>query len=244
MNVHPMIRQRVIPAVAATGVVAMLAAGGWYGYDAVVNRPVGDVVFTGDMEPLPKDVLDEFARELKRRTAGTSLASVRENARRIPWVRDAAVRRLWPDTIEVKFEAYRALARWNSQALVSPAGEIFNGSSDAALPSFQAPDSAAPAIVAAWPALVEALAPLASPIRELHVSARGAWEVLLESGLRVVLGHEDIALRARRFAAAWPQVVANGVDTRYADLRYPNGFALRQAMTPAPALPQGGRTKK
>jgi cell division protein FtsQ len=231
MKVSPVIRQRVIPAVAATSVIAMLAAGGWYGYDAVVNRPVRDVVFTGDLAPLPKDVLDEFARELKKRRVGTSLASVRENAKRIPWVRDVAVRRLWPDAIELRFEAYRALARWNGTSLVSPAGEIFIAATDAPLPSFTAPDAAAPAITAMWPALVQALASLASPIQEVRVSARGAWDVSLATGLRLVLGHEDITARARRFAAAWPQVAALGVETKYADLRYPNGFALRQPVT-------------
>lgn len=243
MKMSPAIRERVIPAVAASGVIAMLAAGGWYGYDAVVNRPVRTVVFTGDLEPLPRDVLDEFARELKKRTVGTSLASVRENARRIPWVREAAVRRLWPDVIEVKFEAYRALARWNGSSLVSPAGEIFSGATDAPLPSFVGPDAAAPAITAMWPALVDALRSLASPIQEVRVSARGAWDVSLATGLRLVLGHEDIAARARRFAAAWPQVAALGVETKYADLRYPNGFALRQAANLPAALPQGrGKT--
>lgn len=245
MKMSPAIRERVIPAVAATGVVAMLAAGAWYGYGTVVNRPVRDVVFTGDLEPLPKDVLEEFARELKKRTGGTSLASVRENAKRIPWVREAAVRRLWPDVIEVEFEAYRALARWNGVALVSPAGEIFNAPTDAALPSFTAPDAAAPTVIAMWPALVQALASLAVPIQELRVSARGAWDVSLASGLRIVLGHEDVLARARRFAAAWPQVAALGVDTKYADLRYPNGFALRQpANLPTPSPARGKATTK
>ena len=227
MSMPPVIRERVIPAVAATGVIALLGAAGWYGYDTVANRPVREVLFAGDVEALPKDVLDEFARELKKRTVGTSLASVRENARRIPWVRDAAVRREWPDAIEVRFEAYRALARWNDKALVSPAGEIFAAATDSELPSFHGPDASAAAMASTWPALVAALAPLDSAIRDVRVSPRGAWEVLLASGLRIVIGRDEVASRARRFAAAWPQLAASGVDTRYADLRYPNGFALK-----------------
>lgn len=230
MKVHPVIRERVIPAVAATGVAALLATAGWYGYVAVASHPVSHVVFRGEVERLPRDVLEEFSRELRKRTVGTSLASVRENARRIPWVRDAAVRRRFPDTIEVTFEAYRALARWNDRELVSVQGEIFSAPRDAALPLFRGPDAFAPAMVAAWPRLVEALAAVAIPVAELHVSARGAWEVLLASGLRIVLGREDMVARAQRFAAAWPQVAARGIETRYADLRYPNGFALRQAV--------------
>ncbi|HET9650950.1 MAG TPA: cell division protein FtsQ/DivIB [Usitatibacter sp.] len=229
MKVHPVLRERVVPAMAATGVAALLATAGWYGYGAVVSHPVRNVVFAGDVDRLPRDILDEFSRELRKRTVGTSLASVRENAKRIPGVRDAAVRRQFPDTIEVTFEAYRPLARWNDRDLVSTHGEIFSAPRDASLPMFRGPDGFAPAMVAAWPRLAESLAPVGTPIAEVHVSARGAWDVLLASGLRIVLGREDMVARAQRFAAAWPQLAARGVDTRYADLRYPNGFALRQA---------------
>lgn len=231
MKIHPVIRERVVPAVAAAGIAALLATAGWYGYGAVVSHPVRHVVFGGDVDRLPRDILDEFSRELRKRSVGTSLASVRENARRIPWVRDAAVRRQFPDTIEVTFEAYRPVARWNDKDLVSKDGEIFSAPHDASLPMFRGPDGFAPAMVAAWPKLAEALAPVASPVAELHVSARGGWEVLLASGLRIVLGREDLVARAQRFAAAWPQLAARGVATRYADLRYPNGFALAAATT-------------
>ena len=39
MNLHPVIRERVLPAMAAGGVVALLGAAGWYGYGMVTNRP-------------------------------------------------------------------------------------------------------------------------------------------------------------------------------------------------------------
>jgi cell division protein FtsQ len=228
MSLHPVIRERVIPAAAATGVIAALAAAGWYGYGAVAGRPVREVVLTGDVAMLPRDVLEEFSRELRKRNVGTSLASVRENAKRIPWVRDAAVRRAWPDTIEVRFDAYRALARWNEKQLVSPTGEVFTAASDAPLPAFHGPDSAAPMMASAWPALVEALAGVGSPVTQVRVSPRGAWEATLASGLKIELGREELLARARRLAAAWPQLAARGVETLYADLRYPNGFALKK----------------
>jgi cell division septal protein FtsQ len=41
------------------------------------------------------------------------------------------------------------------------------------------------------------------------------------------LGRTDMNARAQRFVAAWPQASAHVAETRYADLRYPNGFALR-----------------
>ncbi len=233
MTLRTILRQRVLPAVAAACVVALLAAGTWYGYGALASRPVKEVVLGGDVDRLPPQIVAEFARELERRTVGTSLASVRENAKRIPWVRDASVRRRYPGTIEVRFEAYRALAHWNDDRLVSPGGEIFAAESPAALPRFHGADSAAPAVVRTYPDLVRWLAP-AGVVTEVALTPRGTWEVALASGLHVALGRDDVQARAQRFAAAWPQLAARGIETQYADLRYPNGFALRQAALQAP----------
>jgi cell division septal protein FtsQ len=61
------------------------------------------------------------------------------------------------------------------------------------------------------------------------------------------LGRGDILPRAQRFSAAWPKVAAQGVETMHADLRYPNGFALRQARisTPPPRpSPKGEAASK
>ena len=229
MKMHPVIRERVIPAVAATGVIAMLGAAGWHGYGAVMNRPIREIAFTGDVAPLSKEILDEFALELKKRTVGTSLASVRENAKRIPWVRDAAVRRQWPDGIEVRFETYRAFARWNDNQLLSPLGEVFTAEDAAKLAraELELIGNGVHAGVLAEAAFLE----------PLHDE--------VGNPLRVVLGREDMVARAQRFAAAWPQLAARGIDPKYADLRYPNGFALRQPETLTPALSQGrGRTRK
>jgi len=164
-----------------------------------------------------------------------SLASVREAARRLPWVRDASVRRRFPDGLEVTFDAYDALARWGANALVSSRGEVFTAPYEGRLPRFQGPEGSAPTVAQQYAVIAPILAPLASPIAELHLSARGAWQVLLESGLTLELGRGDVASRLARFVTAWPGLEARGVQTKHADLRYANGFALRVPTAAAPA---------
>jgi cell division protein FtsQ len=83
----------------------------------------------------------------------------------------------------------------------------------------------------------ESVKPIASPVSEITVSARGAWRVLLASGLVLEVGRSDIGARLGRFAAAWPQLAAAGTQTRHADLRSANGFALRTAANEAVAKP-------
>ncbi|HXZ49922.1 MAG TPA: cell division protein FtsQ/DivIB [Usitatibacter sp.] len=227
---------RILPALSALAVAGALAAGGWYGYRELAARPIARVEFEGDIARIAPADLEAFARTLRGVPAGSvSLAAVRAAARSIPWVRDASVRRRFPDGLDVSLEAYDALARWGADALVSSRGEVFRAPYTGALPRFQGPEGSAAAMAEEYPVIAKTLAPLASPVAEVHLSERGAWQVVLASGLVLELGRGDIAPRLARFAAAWPGLAARGVETRHADLRYANGFAIRRVADARPA---------
>ena len=218
---------RVLPATAAVVAVAALAGAAWYGYEAISSQPVRSVVFAGDLKRVARADLDAFARSVQGVSpSGATLGAVREAARKIAWVRDAAVRRRFPDAIEVTLEAHEPLARWSEGALVSARGEVFSAGYDGFLPRFKGPDGAAAQMVREFAAIRGAVEPLASAVTEIRLTPRGAWQVVLESGLTLDLGRGDIHPRLVRFIAAWPQLGAQGAEARHADLRYANGFAM------------------
>jgi cell division protein FtsQ len=157
----------------------------------------------------------------------SSIAAVREAARRLPWVRDASVRREYPDAVEIAFETHDAVARWGDRALVSSRGAIFTAPFTGDLPRFRGPDNGALQMATEYPAIARALAPLEARVVELRLSPRGGWHVVLDSGRELELGRGDIQPRLARFVAAWPTLAAQGVETRFADLRHASGFALR-----------------
>ena len=217
---------RLRRSVLGTLAAAALAGGAWYGYESVAERPILRVAFAGDVDRLAPSDLESFAAGVRGHSAnGATLAAIREAARRVPWVRDASVRRQFPDAVEVRFEAHVALARWGEGALVSPQGEIFMAETAGALPRFAGPEEGAREMARRFPGVVRAVAPLGSDVSELRLSARGAWQLRLASGLTLELGRGDIEERIARFASAWPKLAG----ATHADLRYGNGFALRRA---------------
>jgi cell division protein FtsQ len=115
---------------------------------------------------------------------------------------------------------------------VSVRGEVFAAQYEGDLPRFTGPDGTAPEITAAWKGIVAAAAPIAIPVVELRLSARRAWQAKLASGLDLDLGRAQVEQRLARFAAAWPQISAEAAAATHADLRYPNGFALRGVAAP------------
>ncbi len=148
---------------------------------------------------------------------------------RVPWVRTASVRRVWPDRLEIAIEEHVAFARWGADALVNTYGERFvNARSDEPLPLFSGPQGTEAEVTRRYQRFAALVAPLASPIERVVLSQRHAWSVRLANGLQITLGRDaDLAeQRLERFVGAYASTLGSRVP-QVVDLRYPNGFALR-----------------
>ena len=169
----------------------------------------------------------EAALETRGNFFAVDLADLRASLERLPWVRRASVRRAWPDRIEVALEEHVALARWGNEGLVNLHGERFPGKIDAHLPLFVGPPGTEGEIARRYARYSELVTPLGSPIERVVLSQRYAWQLTLANGLQITLGRDAEAAERRlaRFIEAYgDQAQGNHV----VDLRYPNGFALRQ----------------
>jgi cell division protein FtsQ len=225
----PPLGRRIAAGLAGVAAAALLAWGAWTGYERTVSLPVERVIYAGDLGRLAQPELDALARAV-RDAPGAPLEAIRASARRVPWVRDASVRRIYPDAVEITFTAYTAFARWNEGELVSAAGEVFTAPGAGRLPQLRGPDAAAAEVVREFSAARDALAPV-GVVTEFRLSPRGAWHVVLDSGLALALGRGEWRPRAERFAAAWPRLPEDARAASYADLRYPGGFALKRSAT-------------
>lgn len=176
----------------------------------------------------------------ERQVAGTfftvDLDRVRASLEKLPWVREARVERRWPDTLVVSLAEHVPLARWNDDALVSDAGEVFVAAVARKLPRLAGPEDSVVEVVGAYRRHQATLAPLGLAIDELRLSPRRAWRIRLDGGMQIALGRIETDARLARFVALYPrlfgtQVAAAGdvapVQPAWIDLRYPDGFALR-----------------
>jgi cell division protein FtsQ len=155
---------------------------------------------------------------------------VRAALERLPWVRRASVRRVWPDGLEVALEEHVPLARWGDDALINTHGERFYGSTEARLPQFFGPAGAEHEVAQRYARFSHALAPLGTELERVVLTPRYAWQLRLASGLHIMLGRDADAAEAR--LRKFVEVYAGSLERmagkhEYVDLRYPNGFALR-----------------
>ena len=200
--------------------------------------PLHEIVIT---QPLARTTRTEIESAVRNRIAGNffalDLAQVRAGLERLPWVRRAAVRRIWPDRLEVSLEEHVALARWGQlgnelqeSALVDTYGERFAARTDEALPLFVGPAGTEREVANRYAHFARLLAPLGASIERVILTPRFAWQLRLADGLNLMLGRDaDLAeQRLRRFVAVY-ELTLKKIPRRheYVDLRYPNGFALR-----------------
>jgi len=187
------------------------------------------------------------------------LQQVRALVETAPWVRRAQVRRVWPDALAVTIEEHVPLAFWNEDQMINTWGEAFTANQgelddESILPNLHGPEQSEQLVVQRYAELARRFAPLNLRIRQVILSPRYAWTVILSDGLQLNLGRDPaadaadlhgrpgalpFAERIERFVRAWPLVrqrLAAHAVTRI-DLRYPNGFAM------TPASPTSANTR-
>jgi cell division protein FtsQ len=191
--------------------------------------PVQEVTIRGDLRHTPRPEIEAALHDRVRGNFfSVDVVEVRNALERLPWVRRAAVRRVWPDRLEATLEEHVALARWGENALVNTHGERFVARSKEALPHFSGPRGTETEVTRRYARFNEIVAPLGAKVEEVILTPRLAWQLRLSSGMRLALGRDADAAEARlaRFVRSAAKSAAR---YDHVDLRYPNGFALRVA---------------
>lgn len=214
---------------AVLAVALLLAAAGWTLRS--VHWPISVVRIDGELARTGPEPLEDI---VSRHTAGAGffrldLDALRADLERLPWVRAASLRRIWPDTLQVVVAEHRPVARWNDDGLVSEHGVVFRPATPPALelPALAGPPGYGRDMLARLRALEHRLQPLGLPVQGLYQDPRRAWRVELGNGITLRLGRGNVDARLARFVAVWPAVLARRAERIEAvDLRYPNGFAV------------------
>jgi cell division protein FtsQ len=172
------------------------------------------------------------------------LAAGRRAFESVPWVRQAIVKRVWPNRLAVKLEEHRAAALWlpagsddeASDKLVNTYGEVFEANvgdvEDEALPTLRGPEGSSAHMLALYGQLQKVIEPMDARIETLEMSGRGSWHAELDTGADVELGRgtdEEVVERTRAFVATLPEVRSRYEERPllFADLRHHDGYAVR-----------------
>ena len=157
----------------------------------------------------------------------------------LPGVYQAAVRRHWPDTLEISITEAGAIALWyatDGSALESRDYVNLPPDSNITLqPVLRSPTADRHTVIDAFLDLVSSLALLDLEVKKLSIDEAGDWVVVLQSAslqipveLEIVVGKGNPVRKVDQFVAVFDSVLQDRLpDIERVDMRYDSGFAVQ-----------------
>ncbi|WDU47593.1 cell division protein FtsQ/DivIB [Taylorella equigenitalis] len=234
-------------------VFALLVGGGYY----LINRPYFNISQVS-LLPSRGNALNHISPASIQATINSGidgnfftadLNTLKEKVEALPWVRSVEINRVWPNRLVLTIEEHEAYAKWNEDMLLNTWGELFNGNrdelpEDIAYPQYYGPEGSEKLVVQRAGELATLISPLNMSIKEMHLSDRYAWNVILDNGIELVLGRDggaelvdpyggqqqaiNFAQNVNRFVSTWPLLLDRINDRKISkiDFRYTKGFAV------------------
>jgi cell division protein FtsQ len=171
----------------------------------------------------------------------TDLAKAREAFENVPWVRQAVVRREFPNRLRVEINEHEPVAYWGSESdsrLLNKQGQVFSANfgelDNENLPHLSGPDNESERVWHMFATLGPLFKKMQLNINSLELTGRGSWRARFRNGAQIELGRgseDEVIARVNRLTQTLAQVSQRyGRQTQAlesADLRYMNGYALR-----------------
>jgi cell division protein FtsQ len=229
-------------AVSAIGVVVLLAAAVVWLAQASMFTLSGITVDGEVTHNNPLTLRANAMPKLAGNFFSVDLGAAQKAFESVPWVRQAAVRRVWPNQLAVQLEEHQTVALWatspndDTEKLVNHFGEVFEANvgdvEDQGLPTLRGPEGTSAQVLTMYVALARELAPLQSKLEVLELSGRGSWRAELENGCELEIGRgsvNEVLERTRRFVNTLPEAIRTYPEHPLlrADLRHNQGYALR-----------------
>ncbi len=233
----------------------------WQSSQQWLARPLGQIEVSGELQQLDAGELQqqlwrylvmngsgegldsgsdsataEQSDPVTRSYVGQDLIEFKQLLERQPWVNEVAIRRSWPDRLQVKVREQRPVARWGEQGLVNEQGVIFSPADQfakqyqaefAALPQLSGPENRSLSLMAQYRDFNQLLRPLGISLTGLEMEARGAWTLQLSNGIRLIVGRGQAIDKLKRFGQVYGTVLKRYAERiEQIDVRYTNGLAV------------------
>lgn len=219
-------------------VIGTIAWGCW----AVINwmndaerLPLSRLVVTGERFITTNDDIRQTI--LSSGAPGTFMSQdvdvLQQQIMHLKWIKQASVRKQWPDELKIHIVEYVPYARWNDLQLIDKDGNVFSVPaervSDKTLPLLYGPEGGEKEVLEGYNTMSQALGTAKFKLKTVAMSERRSWQLVLDNDVRIELGRENRTKRLERFIALYPMLLQQAPsDKRIVslDMRYDTGAAV------------------
>ena len=197
----------------------------------LINMPIHHVKIEGAFQYISKDRLKQvLAPQIKSGYYHADMNAIHQAIKALPLVDSVDVKRVWPDTVDIKITEKQPVVRWGSNALLNKQGEAFtpdNIDDFKNLPLITGPAGQEKKLLEIMKGVYIVLKDKSLQLAEFHVNERRAWRIKLANGLEMQLGRKDPLENMQRFLKTMNLLGEEQLAwIASVDARYPNGYAI------------------
>jgi cell division protein FtsQ len=210
-------------------VFSLLVLAGWSLQQVRWGWPVEQVEIEGEFrfweaEELAKQLL--WVKE--QNFFSLDVHQVKAEVEQLALIKSAQVKKIWPDTLLIKFKEDIPVAVWNQTKLLNPQGEelILSQKFDQkGLPKLFGPQQETEQVMRQFQRFQSRLLSADAAITSLTMNTVGSWQVELANGWMIRLGRQQLEQRLERLIELLKILPQEKVAV--VDLRYGKGAAIK-----------------
>ena len=210
-------------------VMSLLIAAVWGLQQVRWGWPVENVEIEGEFrfwqaEALAKELL--WVKE--QNFFSLDVREVKASIEHLALIKSAQVKKVWPDTLLVKFKEDIPVAVWNQETLLNPQGEelvLTNHFDSTGLPRLFGPKKKTEQVMRQFQRFQSRLLAVDVAMVSLTMNRVGSWQIELENGWTIRLGRQQLEQRLGRLIELLKVLPQEKVAV--VDLRYGKGAAIK-----------------
>lgn len=210
-------------------VMSLLIAAVWGLQQVRWGWPVENIEIEGEFrfwqaETLAKELL--WVKE--QNFFSLDVREVKASIEHLALIKSAHVKKVWPDTLLVKFKEDIPVAVWNQETLLNPQGEelvLTNQFDSTGLPRLFGPNKKTEQVMRQFQRFQSRLLAVDVAMVSLTMNKVGSWQIELENGWTIRLGRQQLEQRLGRLIELLKVLPQEKVAV--VDLRYGKGAAIQ-----------------
>lgn len=213
----------------SVSVLVLLTSIGWGMQQVSWGWPVEQVEVEGEFRYWQAEDLAKQLLWVKNENFfSLNVHKVKYELEQLALIKTVQVKKVWPETLLVKFKEDIPVAVWNQQTLLNPSGEelILPDSFDiSALPRLSGPEQQIEQVMRQYQRFQARLSAVNAGMTSLTMNDVGSWQVELSNGWTIRLGRQQLEQRLDRAIELLKILPQEKVAV--VDLRYGKGAAIK-----------------
>ena len=211
-------------------------------FESFVNKPIKRINIEGEFNRVSKqEVKMQVDRLISNTFLELDILALQSGIADHPWIDSVSVRRKWPDTLVIRVNEQRPIARWGEKHFLNSNGEIIASTETTELghlPLLVGENRYAKNIMQQYLVFNKLMNENELKLNRVSLDNTWAWSVTLNNNIEIKLGRENSFDKLKKLTHVLQQDLIEEISKiKIIDMRYDNGFALTWVETNEDAPP-------